>query len=305
MARSGAPVAMEYLRELWREEVGRRGDIAIGLAQQPSGENWAYLVSSLSFLDDKTADEVLQKLASVNRRPRDPSHYRQVISLGYRLREEGAMEAAKLLQHWAGETVLTGVVDWNAAMGSCKSWFEQKWPEEPKIVIQESAKEGRYSVNDVLSFIETNGSSVDLVHGKKIFQRAQCANCHQYSGMGKANGPELTSIASRFSKREIAESILHPSRVISDQYQSKTILTIDGETLTGFAIKEAGGAYSVVDSSGNRIRVAANEIEEIKDSEVSGMPSNLLDSLSLEEIADLFAYLEKGQTSDVRTAKKN
>ncbi len=303
LARNGDLVSMEYLRNLWQNEVDRRSDISIGLAQQPSGENWAYLVSSLSVLDDQTSDEVLTKLTNVSRRPRDAAHFRQVIMLGYRLRSEGAIKAAKLLEHWGGESIFDSSADWKQIMAECKDWFEAKWPEESPISIEQEPTSGRYSMDQILSYLEANPSA-SAAHGQTLFNQAQCAKCHRLGTAGTSNGPDLNSVASRFSQREIVEAIIHPSRVISDQYRSKTILNAHGETISGLAIKEAAGAYSIVTNNGDRIRLAANEIEDIKDSVVSGMPENLLDSFSLKDIADLILFMEQGNTERFAEASR-
>ena len=45
LARSGQERAFEYLRDTWKSEPERCAKVAMGLAQQPSGSNWTYLVA--------------------------------------------------------------------------------------------------------------------------------------------------------------------------------------------------------------------------------------------------------------------
>jgi hypothetical protein len=47
----------------------------------------------------------------------------------------------------------------------------------------------------------------------------------------------------------------------------------------------------VLQKDGKRVRIPADEIEEIKDSSVSAMPAGLLDGFSETDVRDLFAYL--------------
>ena len=47
-----------------------------------------------------------------------------------------------------------------------------------------------------------------------------CAQCHRFGAIGTDFGPDLTTLASRFKKRDVVEAILWPSRAVSDQYQS-------------------------------------------------------------------------------------
>ena len=294
LARDGDAASMEYLRQTWREEPERRSDIAIGLAQQPEGENWPYLVSSLPILDDLTSIEVLEKLAEVNLKPKDAEHFRQVISLGYRLRTNGAKKAALLLEHWAGESVSPLAGDWLMIMNRWKVWFEQQWPEEREIRIERAPAVGKYDVEEVLRYLENNPGDLQL--GKQVFAKAQCGNCHRCGSSGVTAGPDLTSVARRFSQRELAESIIHPSMVVSDQYRANVVLTVTGETFSGMTMTEPDGALLVIQPDGTRIRVAADDIEEMKETELSAMPERLLDTLSLPEIASLFAFMENADS---------
>ena len=50
--------------------------------------------------------------------------------------------------------------------------------------------------------------------GRPLFEE-RCAVCHRFGGIGKDVGPDLSTITSRFKKKDILESILWPSRVIS------------------------------------------------------------------------------------------
>ena len=85
--------------------------------------------------------------------------------------------------------------------------------------------------------------------------------------------------------------ILHPSLVISDQYASKTVATKDGLTFTGIVDPSREDALVVLQASGQKQVIPRDQIEEIAPSNKSAMPEGLFDELSLEEIADLLAYL--------------
>lgn len=308
LARSGDELSMDYLRQIWREESDRRNDIVIGLAQQPAGDNWAYLVDSLPELEDLIGIEVMEKLAGVSRRPRDAKHYRNVIQLGYRLRGEGSNATVRLLEHWSGEQKSESNASWDVAMNQWRTWFHEKWPNQEKIIAAVNAQKiGRYSIDQLLVSIEKMGAG-DPQRGHQLFNAAQCANCHQFGKGGTGMGPDLTSLAQRFTLREAVEATVNPSHVVPDRYVSKTILTTDGLQITGMAVKGADGSYVVMESDGRRVRVAANEVDDVKSSSVSAMPEGLLDPYSVEEIRDLFSYLMPGkqqQTVDARTQQKS
>ena len=87
-----------------------------------------------------------------------------------------------------------------------------------------------------------------------------------------------------------------------------TILADDGQTFTGMAVENNDGSWLVLQADGKRVRIEKDSVEDIKESELSTMPPQLLDNLSMQEIADLMAFLEQGdsyqssnaEASDVR-----
>ncbi len=299
LAQSGDYESMGYLRKIWQEEESRRTDISIGLAQQPDGANWAYLVSSIPVLDDLTGIEVLDKLATVPRRPQEPQHFNDVISLGYRLRADGAASVIRLLEHWTGEQTPVQSNQWLTRLNSWRVWYEEKFPQAEKIDLAVSEKPiGRYSVNGLLASLQTSDGG-DIKRGHELFTKAQCASCHRVGVYGESGGPDLTNLAQRFSLREIIESTINPSKVIPARYASKIIQTIDGDQFSGMAVKQADGSYFILQSDGSRIRVKANEVSQVKDSQVSAMPHGLLDDLSESEINDLFAFMMQKPAANV------
>lgn len=136
--------------------------------------------------------------------------------------------------------------------------------------------------------------------GKAAFRAAQCLKCHRFAGEGGAVGHDLTGAGNRFSAHDLLESIILPSKVVSDQYASKTIVTTGGNVITGAVTTAADGSLNVMQSSGDTVTVAQDEIEEVLPSKLSVMPEGLLSILSKEEVLDLIAYLRSGGKSDDR-----
>ncbi len=114
--------------------------------------------------------------------------------------------------------------------------------------------------------------------------------------MGETVGPDLTDVAKRFRAAETLESIVHPSKVVSQQYASKTIVTVDGITHTGIVAAGAPDEVVVLKSDGRKVRIPKSEIDEISPQSTSVMPAGLLDRLTEEEIRDLFTLLTNGET---------
>ena len=304
LAEDGSDASFSYLREQFDREPARQADIAIGLALQPENDNWAYLVSSLAVIDDQTGQEILQKLASVKRRPKAPIHYRDAIDLGYRLRGNSD-EASKLLSHWTGrDTPASG--SWNDKMDVWSNWYTREFPNgEP--ILASNTNSGpssgsfggqRYTTEQVVSYLETNGLG-DPRNGHELFDSAQCTQCHQMDGQGQGVGPDLTSIASRFSMREVVEATVDPHKFVDQRFRATTIITDDGQSVTGLATQQPEGSWLVVTPDGQRVKVDQDFVAELKQSQMSTMPTGLLDDLSLAETADLFGYIISGGMNNI------
>ena len=123
-----------------------------------------------------------------------------------------------------------------------------------------------------------------------MFRKAQCSKCHRLSGEGTPQGPDLTNLHKRFMRKEVMESILFPNQTISNQYASTIVVATDGKTYTGL-LSEVGDEYVVSTSTGAKVSIAKDRVEKIISSPTSVLPSGLLDELSVDEIADLFAYM--------------
>ena len=107
--------------------------------------------------------------------------------------------------------------------------------------------------------------------------------------LGEAIGPCFP--ASGFTKREILESILFPAHIVSDQYASKRVLTLDGRVMTGLVSQRTADTLEVRDANNQIVVIKEKEIDQILPSNSSIMPSGLLDDLTLQEISDMMAYL--------------
>ena len=110
----------------------------------------------------------------------------------------------------------------------------------------------------------------------------------------------MTNVGQRFQRKEVLESIVYPSQVVSDQYASRSVVA-NGRTYMGIATKDADGNVTVVQSDGQRVRLAAADVESMTASKQSVMPDGLMNPLTLDQVADLFAYL-MGAPSDIARA---
>ena len=128
--------------------------------------------------------------------------------------------------------------------------------------------------------------------GRPLYEK-QCAICHRFGAIGTDVGPDLTTIASRFKKRDVLDSILWPSKVISDQYQAEMFELNDGAIVTGVIVRETAAAVQVrtAETPEKPVVVPKAQIANRAASTVSLMPEGLLDGLSQADIANLLAFV--------------
>jgi putative heme-binding domain-containing protein len=132
----------------------------------------------------------------------------------------------------------------------------------------------------------------DPAGGRALYEK-QCGICHRFGAIGKDVGPDLTTIASRFKKRDVLESILWPSKVISDQYQAEMFELKDGKIVTGVIVRETAASVAVrtAEAPDKPVAVPKGQIANRATSTVSLMPEGLLDGLTHQQIADLLAFV--------------
>ena len=295
--------SLAYLREIWIRSPERRQAVALGLAQQPTDEDWDYLVRSLPVLESFAVTEVMQALCTMSTATDDPLAFRQVILHGLQMEQDSIKPAAplKLLRYWTGESY-GSLTEW-------QTWYANRFPEGPEAKLPEFEQRSPWSI-DTLSeyFLSSDGRQGDLVRGEAVFEQAQCSDCHRMGSSGAAIGPDLTAVAKRFTRKEVLESILFPSHSVSDQYRTQRVLTASGQVVSGQVAKNPDGTLTVRDSKLHETIIAEQDVDEIMPSKTSLMPSGLLDNLSASEIRDLLAFMgfvpAQQSTSELRTADR-
>ena len=142
----------------------------------------------------------------------------------------------------------------------------------------------------------------DFINGRKMFGAASCFACHRFNQEGGAIGPDLTSVAGKFSPRDLLESIIEPGKEISDQYGQMIFEMKDGTVVTGRIMNLAGDVVKVNTNMMNPNdidEVDRKQLKEMKPSPISMMPPGLLNTLSKDDVLDLLAYLlSKGNPED-------
>ncbi|MBX3176076.1 MAG: DUF1080 domain-containing protein [Candidatus Hydrogenedentes bacterium] len=134
----------------------------------------------------------------------------------------------------------------------------------------------------------------DLEQGKRVFLRAKCANCHVFGSVGQGGGPDLSTVASRFRRRDLLEAIMYPSRVVSDQYEGVEVELDDFTTVSGMLAGENAERLTLITLQGERVDIPKASIELRTKLERSTMPEGLVQTMTLEELVSLVQFLERG-----------
>jgi putative heme-binding domain-containing protein len=152
-----------------------------------------------------------------------------------------------------------------------------------------------YKLDELVPVVEKGlKSKRDFDRGRRLFGEANCFACHRFDNEGGSQGPDLTGVSGRFSVRDLLESMVEPSKVISDQYAAVQISTTDGRVIVGRIVNLSGDSVSINTNmlDPNALtNVDRRKIESMEPSRVSMMPNGLLDVLKEDEINDLVAFL--------------
>lgn len=153
-----------------------------------------------------------------------------------------------------------------------------------------------WKMDDFLADLEKVNSRRNLARGRQAFVDAQCLACHRFGNDGGTVGPELTAAASKYDTRSLLESIIEPSKVINEQYASTTVLSKEGEVLTGRILRDDDKEIVIETDplTGAKETLLRRQVERTQPSQLSLMPAGLANILTRDEILDLIAYIQQG-----------
>jgi putative heme-binding domain-containing protein len=134
----------------------------------------------------------------------------------------------------------------------------------------------------------------DAGRGRELFFKMaglQCANCHRVGDTGSTLGPDLTLIGKKYSRAQLLESILEPSKSIDPKYVAYMLETTEGQVHTGL-LAEKSPLQVVLKTVGDKeVRIPAGRVATLQPQKSSLMPERLLRDLTAEQAADLVEFL--------------
>lgn len=136
--------------------------------------------------------------------------------------------------------------------------------------------------------------SGDVRRGQGVFNgtKGACVTCHTIGYLGGKIGPDLTRIGSIRTERDLLESIVFPSASFVRGYEPMLVVTRDGRVLNGVPRKDGPDEVILVTGASQEVRVARDDIDEVQPGRVSIMPAGFDQQLTLQELADLVAFLK-------------
>jgi len=163
-----------------------------------------------------------------------------------------------------------------------------------------------WQMSDLEAVLDESLRGRDFEQGKAAVRDTACLSCHRFKDQGSLIGPDLTGAGNRFSPRDLLESIIEPSKVVSDQYAPVRILTLDDEEVMGNIEKEDKATIELRlhPLAPSTVTVPKNQIKVREQADVSLMPSGLISVLSRDEVLDLIAYLRAGGDPNDAAFKK-
>jgi putative heme-binding domain-containing protein len=305
-----AVAAVSYLKQ----GTAKRG------VRDPAQEQLLYELAAESAREDKIRALAVQMIPADAAKPSDAEAVDWVTAsqsvflqreLVLLLDERNTESAHQALAQLAAETALPGTIraDAVASLADRKSRYreamESLLEENPPAELRREARRvlrGAEAVKreaappaaeDLAAWMKRVGSGGDPAAGRRVFRRAACVTCHQHSGRGATTGPDLTTLAGQ-SRQRILKSILQPSAEIGPLYVPWKILTVDGEVLVGLKNARPGPnrSLSFQAADGSDFFVGLDEVEYHSLSDVSIMPAGLEETMRVDELRDLLAFLE-------------
>jgi putative heme-binding domain-containing protein len=234
----------------------------------------------------------------------------QLVSLGEAFHEAGPLEADRLLPAYkdcadesVGLALVAALKDSSALAGLRIDALKtnlvkfppvvQKQAEELYAIINVDAAKQKEKLESLLASLKPG----DIRRGQAIFNstKAACAACHPFGYLGGNVGPDLTRIGQIRQERDLLESIVFPSASLVRSYESVVVLTKSGKSHNGLVKKDSADEVILATGPKEEVRITKDEIEEMRPSTVSVMPSGLDQQLSPQDLADLIAFLKNAK----------
>lgn len=173
--------------------------------------------------------------------------------------------------------------------------------QHPKLIkslgggVAEASLEGQLLRADLMKLAQEIRTKGDAARGEMIFRRQSlaCMTCHGIGRAGPNIGPDLTAIGSASPPDYIVDSMLRPSKVLKEFFESVQVTTKRGRSLSGILVLKDKDKVVFRDASrgGREVTIPMSSVEELKKGP-SLMPTGLVNKLKdRQEFLDLARFI--------------
>lgn len=134
----------------------------------------------------------------------------------------------------------------------------------------------------------------NIRRGQAIFNstKAACSSCHRLGYLGGDLGPDLTSIGTIRTERDLLEAVVYPSMSFVRSYEPWVAEAKDGEEYSGVLRRDTPEEIVLATGPGAETRIARANLANLRLASLSIMPAGLDEQLTKQELADLMAFLK-------------
>ena len=148
----------------------------------------------------------------------------------------------------------------------------------------------------------------DAARGAIVFFQPSmaCSKCHSVGdGFQTSLGPHLANAKEPLTNEGIVEAVLEPSKSIRKGFESASVLTVGGETLTGLIVERTDAKVVLRDGTNQLLTVLHEDIDSFVSQTKSIMPEGQINQLiSRQQFLDLVRYLIEIRDGGVSRSKE-
>ena len=115
--------------------------------------------------------------------------------------------------------------------------------------------------------------------------------------MGRHIGPDLSRQVDR-SPRTLLVDTIDPNRGVDHQFLEYSVVTTNGLQISGMLFDESGDSITLADLKGELQIVLRKDLDELVSHHRSQMPEGLEANCTLQQMADLIAFLVRTVPAD-------
>jgi len=188
------------------------------------------------------------------------------------------------------------------------SIYKYAGPFVPSKLVQAKGPGRDWKIDEAMKVVDSGLVNRNFENGKNMYAASMCSSCHSMKGEGGQIGPDLTQLGTRFSAKDMLESIIEPNKTISDQYAATIFYLKDGKSIVGRLINQDDEKYSVSQNpfAPQMLRdIPKKDVVRTKVSDISIMLPGMINNLNSDELRDLMAFLMSGgnKENEVYTKK--